>query len=61
MNAPGPVTYSIHELMDTVIKAIEKNYILEEEHVEKYRKINMFNDNKNTDRIVEFLVKEKII
>jgi len=60
-NAPGPVAYSKDALIALVKKAIERDYQLEEEYVGKYRKINHFYDRKNTKRIVDFLINEKII
>lgn len=60
-NAPGPVVYSVGGLLSQVKKAIENNYEVEEEYRYKYSLINHFNDNKNTDRIIDFLKSDKII
>lgn len=60
-NAPGPVVYSIDDLMATVKKAIEQNYALERQYMDNYKKINQYDDRQNTLRIVQFLKKDQII
>ncbi|PTY86770.1 hypothetical protein B5V91_04385 [Heyndrickxia sporothermodurans] len=60
-NAPGPVVYNVNELINAVQHAISKNYLLEDIFKEKYLKINIFNDNKNSERIVQFLQNDGII
>jgi CDP-glycerol glycerophosphotransferase (TagB/SpsB family) len=60
-NAPGPVAYSIEDLMETVKQAIEDNYVLEDQYVNNYKKINHYDDRQNTLRIVQFLKKDQII
>ncbi|WP_258175275.1 CDP-glycerol glycerophosphotransferase family protein [Mammaliicoccus sciuri] len=54
-NAPGEIAYSVTSLVDLVKEAIERNYEIPQNIIDKYRKINEFNDNKNTDRIIEEL------
>ena len=58
-NAFGPVCYNSQELR----KAIENVYNKKQsdEFIKKYRKIVEFHDNKNTERLVEYLKKDKII
>lgn len=60
-NAPGPIAMSTNDLIQIVNKAIQMDYRLEDEYKEKYRKINKFNDRKNTKRIVQFLIEDNII
>lgn len=60
-NAPGPISNNTQELMSLVMHAIKSNYRLEPEYVEKYMRINEFNDRKNSDRIIEFLKADNII
>ena len=58
-NAYGPVCYKSQELR----KAIENVYNKKQsdEFIKKYRKIVEFHDNKNTERLVGYLKKDKII
>jgi CDP-glycerol glycerophosphotransferase (TagB/SpsB family) len=60
-NASGPVVYNINDLVSTVKKAIDNNYIVEDKYMEKYRNINHYHDRKNTERIVQFLKEDHII
>ncbi|MFB6498745.1 CDP-glycerol glycerophosphotransferase family protein [Bacillus haynesii] len=60
-NAPGPIAYSLVELIKEVKKAIDQKYQLEDEFKKKYLKINSFNDNRNTQRVIKFLQDEQII
>lgn len=60
-NAPGPFATNTDELIDLVKKAIDRNYELEDEYKTKYKKINEFSDNQNTNRIINFLLKDKIL
>lgn len=60
-NAPGPISYNTEELLELVKHAIKNNYVLEENYMEKYKKINEFSDGKNTKRIVEYLSDNHII
>jgi len=61
MNAPGPVAKDVDTLIAFVQNAIRNNYKLEEEYKIKYRQINEFNDNQNTERIIEELKKSHIL
>ena len=61
MNAPGPVAKDVDTLMNYVQKAIRNNYTLEKEYKIKYSKINEFNDNKNTERIINELKRSNIL
>lgn len=60
-NAPGPIAINTDELIDLVKKAINRNYELEDEYKAKYKKINEFSDYQNTTRIIDFLLKDKIL
>ncbi|WP_259342252.1 CDP-glycerol glycerophosphotransferase family protein [Mammaliicoccus sciuri] len=60
-NAPGEIAYNEKELIEYVNKAIDKNYEVNEDIKEKYIKINEFNDNKNTKRVIEELTAEKVL
>lgn len=60
-NAPGPVAFDLDRLMYYVEKAIKNNYKHEKNYRKKYKKINEFDDNKNTQRIVEKLIEMKIL
>ncbi|MFA8439504.1 CDP-glycerol glycerophosphotransferase family protein [Pueribacillus sp. YX66] len=60
-NAPGPIAVNTNELIQLVENAIDRSYDLENEYKEKYKKINSFNDNLNTKRIIDFLLKDNIL
>ncbi|MCY8265435.1 CDP-glycerol glycerophosphotransferase family protein, partial [Bacillus haynesii] len=60
-NAPGPIAYSLDELIKEVKTAIDQKYQLKDEFKKKYLKINSFNDNRNTQRVIKFLQGEQII
>lgn len=60
-NAPGPIAYNEEELIDVINKAIDGNYILNEEHNHKYEEINEFKDNQNTKRVIEKLIEDKVL
>ncbi|MBM7600175.1 CDP-glycerol glycerophosphotransferase (TagB/SpsB family) [Virgibacillus halotolerans] len=60
-NAPGPVAYDTDQLINYVKNAISNEYLLESEYAKKYLDINQFNDNKNTERIVNYMIKDKIL
>ncbi|MEB6215814.1 CDP-glycerol glycerophosphotransferase [Mammaliicoccus sciuri] len=61
VNAPGDIAYSEKELIEYVTKAINNNYIVSSDIKEKYLKINEFADNKNTERVINELIKEKVL
>ncbi|MCE5040755.1 CDP-glycerol glycerophosphotransferase family protein [Mammaliicoccus sciuri] len=60
-NAPGAIVKSTHELIDTINNAIENNYAIPEEFINKYRKINEFHDNRNTIRVIKELEKNNVL
>ncbi|MCY8188511.1 CDP-glycerol glycerophosphotransferase family protein [Bacillus spizizenii] len=60
-NAPGPIAKSLDELVSISKKAIDDEYRLEEKYINKYKEINRFSDNKNTERIVHFLETDGIL
>lgn len=58
-NIFGDICYDNKQLSNV----LEKNYISKQnhEHLSNYRKIVEFKDNKNTDRLIEMLKKDKLI
>lgn len=60
-NAPGPIAWNAEKLVEIAKHAIEQNYEVEEEYKQKYKAINSFDDNKNTERIIEFLQRDQIL
>jgi CDP-glycerol glycerophosphotransferase (TagB/SpsB family) len=60
-NAPGPIATDVTQLVEIARNAMNVNYKFESENMEKYRNINEFHDNKNTQRIVDFMEKEHIL
>lgn len=58
-DAFGDICYNIKELK----KSVEKNYTIkqEQEYVDLYSELVEFKDNKNTERLIRFLEKDKII
>ncbi|RIN22942.1 CDP-glycerol glycerophosphotransferase family protein, partial [Mammaliicoccus vitulinus] len=60
-NAPGEIAYTATSLVNIVKNAIDRNYVIPNEIIDKYKKINEFNDNKNTDRIIKELKKLEIL
>lgn len=61
MNAPGAIVYSGEDLMKQVVYAIKRNYKMEKENQKKYKKINEFDDNKNTERIIKYMKNDHIL
>lgn len=59
--APGPIAYNEQELIEHIFNAEKNEYKLEEIFENKYRKINNFSDNNNTERIINYLKTENII
>ncbi len=60
-NCDGVPVYSPEELVKEVQNAIDKNYIMDEKYEENYRKINEFHDGKNGERLINELIKLKIL
>lgn len=58
-NCFGDVCYTPEQLSEV----IEKNYSINQDkrYVDRYRKIVEFNDNKNTERLVNYLKRDKLI
>lgn len=54
-NAPGKIAKTNEELISIVKEAINNNYKIPEDVQEKYLRINEFNDNKNTERVINEL------
>ncbi|MGM0123818.1 hypothetical protein IGI37_001192 [Enterococcus sp. AZ194] len=60
-NAPGVIAWTDEELMIAVKDAIKDNYHLSQDIVNKYRMVNEFYDNKNTERVIDYLLKDDIL
>lgn len=60
-NAPGSVVYSEEDLIKLVKKVINNKYKIPKEIIENYKKINEFNDNRNTERVVNELIKDNVL
>lgn len=60
-NAPGTIVYSENELVNTVKEIIDKNYEIPEKIEENYKRINEFADNKNTQRVINELIKDNVL
>lgn len=60
-NAPGTIVYSENELVNTVKDIIAKDYKMPEKVKENYKKINEFEDNKNTQRVINELIKDNVL
>ena len=58
-NVFGPVCYNSSDLEKTVEELYHVGQ--KEQYINNYRKIVEFNDNKNTDRLIENLKKDGII
>lgn len=58
-NVFGDVCYSYNEIKDLILKNYEKKQL--EKYKKRYEKIVEFHDNKNTDRLIMMLKKDKII
>lgn len=61
LNAPGEIAYSEDELLDLVFAAIKNDCKIEEKNLNKYRRINEFYDNNNTERVISILKKENVL
>lgn len=60
-NCDGPVVYSTKQLITEVKKIIKKNYKVPKIYEERFKKINEYSDNKNTERLIHELMKNNII
>lgn len=60
-NCDGVPVYSPDELVKETKNAISKNYVMDKEYEERYRKINEFHDGKNGERLIEELIKLDIL
>ena len=60
-NVPGVVADDEHELVALVQKAINTNYHLPEKVRYNYRQINEFDDNRNTERVIQELKNDKVL
>lgn len=60
-NAPGSVVYSEEELIKLVNKIIKNNYKIPQNIIENYKKINEFDDNCNTKRVVNELLNDNVL
>jgi len=48
-------------LIKLVKKVINNKYKIPKEIIENYKKINEFNDNRNTERVVNELIKDNVL
>ncbi|WP_301420384.1 CDP-glycerol glycerophosphotransferase family protein [Mammaliicoccus lentus] len=60
-NAPGAIAKSTKDLINEVETAINNDYKIPLEFVEKYRRINEFHDNRNTERVIEILKENYVL
>jgi hypothetical protein len=60
-NVPGKVADNENELIEIVQNAINTNYQLPENVIENYKKINEFNDKKNTQRVIDELKSDRVL
>lgn len=60
-NCDGYDVYSEKELIETVQKILKPGYKKPKEHIERYKKINEFDDNKNTERLLKELIDLNIV
>ena len=60
-NCDGVPVYSPEELVKEVKNAIAKNYVMDKEYEDRYRKINEFHDGKNGERLIEELIKLEVL
>nr|ADA62591.1 galactosamine-containing minor teichoic acid biosynthesis protein [Staphylococcus epidermidis] len=60
-NAPGDVVYSEKDLVNLVKHIINNNYKIPSRIKNNYKKLNEFNDNQNTKRVVNILLEDNII
>ena len=60
-NAPGAIAKSTKDLINEVKTAINNDYKIPSEFVEKYRRINEFHDNRNTERVIEILKENNVL
>ena len=58
-NAFGTICYSDNQLKEIIRAQYDNNQ--KDIYIEKYREIVEFNDNKNTERLISFLKRDKII
>lgn len=58
-NAFGTICYSDNQLKEIIREQYDNNQ--KDIYIEKYREIVQFNDNKNTERLISFLKRDKII
>jgi CDP-glycerol glycerophosphotransferase (TagB/SpsB family) len=60
-NCDGVPVFSMAELAQQVKVAISKDYQMDELYKERYKKINEFSDNRNCDRLIDYLEEEGIV
>lgn len=61
VNAPGKIATTPEELIKIVFEAIKADYVIPEEIQKKYLQVNEFNDNKNTERVIQELKKLNVL
>ncbi len=60
-NADGPAAYTDESLIDEVRKAIKRDYVMPPKYKKRYKRINEYNDGRNTNRLIAYLRRNKII
>src|SRR5699024_3092929 len=60
-NAPGKIAYSEEEIIKHVKSAIDKDFLIEDENLKKYRMINEFYDRQNSNRVINILKENNIL
>lgn len=60
-NCDGPAVYSDEELIKEVNRAINQEYKLDTKYKRRFKKIVEFDDNKNTQRLINYLKKNGIL
>lgn len=60
-NAPAVIARTPEQLLDCVFHAMDVDYKIEKENLERYRKINEFSDRKNTQRIIKILKEDHVL
>lgn len=60
-NAPGDIVYSEKDLVNLIKYIINNHYKIPSRIKKNYKKLNEFNDNQNTQRVVNILLEDNII
>ncbi len=60
-NCDGVPVFSVDELMSEIKNAIANNYVMDPMYEERYKQINEYSDNKNSERLIKELRELEII